>query len=97
MNVEIINDSSLLSWHEIYTFDNGYSASVVKEPHHDGVFEVTLLEYDTVTSVTGYCTPETVDVILLEIKSLPIVGSGFNPTRYKNLYCKPPSFDMKFA
>lgn len=80
----------------MYTFDNGYSACVMKQPFHAELFEVALLEYNTVVSVTGHCTIEDVDDIFSEIKSLPKIGSGFNPTRYKNLYCKP-SFHMQFA
>jgi len=83
--------------HKRYKFDNGYGASVINQPDNNGLFEVALLENDKVSDVTGYCTIEDVATILLEIKSLPNLGYGFNPTSYKNLYCKPPSFDMKFA
>lgn len=70
------------SYFKIYTFDNGYGASVVCNKHSygnkDGLFEVAVLDingdmcYDTdITSdVIGYLTFEEVGDVLKKIESL---------------------------
>jgi hypothetical protein len=81
--------------HKRYEFDNGYGASVINQSDNNGLFEVALLENERVSDITGYCTIEDVTTILLEIKSLPNLGSGLKPnSSNKNLYCTHLRSDM---
>ena len=72
----------MYNYHKVFTFDNGYGASVVcnnmSYGSQDGLFEVAVLDkngdiaYDTpITSdVVGYCSFANVADILNQIKEL---------------------------
>lgn len=83
MQVEKRQDAALRGTQRVYTFDNGYGASVIRNDFsyggRDGLYELAVLglsgaiTYETpiTEDVLGWLTPLDVRAILRDIQALP--------------------------
>lgn len=83
MQVQKHYDKALKGTQRVYTFDNGYGASVVRNPYSyggsAGLYELAVLDWDgnityetpITEDVLGWLTPSDVRSTLREIQALP--------------------------